>query len=387
MSNAPIPVLAEPPEEPRRVYPTLITYLLLCLLVLVPLGILLGRYVVSVLIGTIIAVLCYPLYARLRRRLPGWASGLVVTLGVVLLGLIPVTLLAVGAFRQGAVLVEQLSIGDTPTISEVVERVRGWLPFTDSLGSPAEIRAILQEGLTRISQTASAFLIGEVQALPERVLQGVLVVLSTYFMLVDGRRLFNWVAGKVPLSRHIRELLVISFQTATRAVVMASIAAAAAQALLLLLGFWVLGVPAALLAGGVAFVLAWIPTVGPMPVWIAASIYLYYHQHSPAKAAIMVGIGLVVGIVDNVVRPLVLRGQQEMHPMVSLLAILGGLVFMGLPGAFIGPLVAAMAIAVLDIWPAVASYCGIPVSGAGEDVPDVPMIASNLGSKKEETPP
>jgi predicted PurR-regulated permease PerM len=364
--------------EPRQVSPTLITYAALTLSIVLPLAVMLSSYTVSVLTGMILAVLFYPAYARLRRRLPPWAAGLTVTLGAVLLVVVPVILLAIGAWRQGATVLAQISVGDTPKISEIITDLQAWLALTDAFGTPEEIRAILQTGVDRLSAAASSRVFSEVQALPERALQLVLVTLSTYFLLVDGRRLFSWIAEKVPLSRHIREALVASFRGATTAVVLASVVASGAQALLLLLGCWALGVPAALLAGGAGFILAWIPTVGTVPVWGAAASYLYL-QGSPSKAAVMVGIGLLVGIVDNVVRPLVLQGREAMHPMVSLLAIIGGLSLVGLPGVFIGPLLASMAISVLEIWPAVASYCGIPVSGAGDDVPDVPMLDNRRG--------
>lgn len=119
--------------------------------------------------------------------------------------------------------------------------------------------------------------------------------------------------------------------------------------------------------------LAWIPTLGTVPVWGSAAIYLYLNGH-PVKAGIMVAIGIIVGLVDNVVRPLVLRGREEMHPLVSLVAIIGGLALFGVPGAFLGPLLASLAISILDIWPAVDTYCGIPISGAGALVPEVPLL-------------
>lgn len=265
---------------------------------------------------------------------------------------------------------------DGTTLTANVRAVEGhWFDYVargDALlrllvSSPAAIPE------TAISSEASAVLLATVQGIPALVLQLVIVVLSPYFFLVDGRRFLAWIAGKLPLSLHIRTMLVASFRGATSAVVLASVAAAAVQAACLLVGYLALGVPAALFAGGAAFVLAWVPTVGTVPVWASAAVYLYL-QGSPTRAVIMVVIGLVVGLVDNVVRPLVLRGRQEMHPMVSLLAVIGGLAILGVPGLFLGPLVASMAIAVMEIWPAVATYCGIPVSDGGDAVPEVPMI-------------
>ena len=75
-----------------------------------------------------------------------------------------------------------------------------------------------------------------------------------------------------------------------------------------------------------------------------------------------------------------LRGRDAMHPMVSLMAILGGLMVLGIPGVFIGPLLASLTIAILDIWPAVAAYCGIPVSDSGVEVPQVPLLKPQVES-------
>lgn len=364
-----------PPPPPRATAATLVTWGLIMLAVLVPFGLILRPHLLSAMTGGLLAVLTSPLHVRLSRRLPPWASALVVTTGVLVGVLVPVTLLGVGAFRQGAVALEAISSESAPTLPEMIETVRAWLPPTDVLGTPEEIRAGLQSGLANASAVASRALLGLAQKLPALLLQMVIVVLSMYFLLLDGRRMFHWIAGKIPLSAPIRTMLVSSFIGATNAVVLASVAAASVQSLILLVAFLILGVPAALFAAGLAFVLAWIPPLGTVPVWASAALYLYV-QGSHGKAAVMVGVGIVVGVTDNVVRPLVLRGREAMHPMVSLLAILGGLMVLGIPGVFIGPLLASLTIAVLDIWPAVATYCGVPVSDSGEAVPLVPMLES-----------
>lgn len=385
-TSSPLPLVPDDTAAPARVIlPTLLTWLALTLLVLAPLVTMFHPFAISVATGGILAVLCRPIYDRIRRRLPAWASGLTVTLGVLLLLVVPITLLLVGAFRQAASVLRTLSIDDAPTLPDLIVRLRERLPFLDTLGTPEEIHEAVRSALTALSQAASQWLLDGAQGIPRIVLNLVLVVLTTYFFLVDGPRLYRWLSGKVPISAHIRELLATGFEVATNAVVLASLAAAGAQALILLVAFWVLGVPAALLGAGLAFVLAWIPPVGPMPIWASAAFYLYT-QGSPTRALIMVGVGVGVGVVDNVVRPLVLRGREEMHPMVGLLAILGGIASFGVPGVFIGPLLASMGVAVLNLWPAVAAWCGIPVSEGGGDVPDVPMVTVTPKNLVDETP-
>src|SRR6187551_3309729 len=100
----------------RSVRPTLVTYLLLMALILVPLYVLLSPYLVSLATGAILAALCWPLHARLTRRLPAWASALVMTLGVVVLVLGPVVALAIGAARQIIGLIAELTGDAAPTL-------------------------------------------------------------------------------------------------------------------------------------------------------------------------------------------------------------------------------------------------------------------------------
>ena len=349
----------------------LATYLLLMLLCVVPLLVLLSPYMVSLSVGAVLGALCHPIYTRLHRHVPSWIAAGTVTLAVVALVLAPTLALVLGVARQGSALVAQLAGGDTPTLAEIVAAVRRWVPFIDTFGTPEELLGQLKSGLASLWAAVSGVVLRRIQAFPQLVIQLILIVLSTYFALVNGRELFDWIGDKLPLSGEIRDRIGRAFLSATNAVVLASLAAAGAQATLIFVGFEVLGVPAPLLAAGLSLVLGWVPGLSTV-VWGAAAIYLYA-EGSLTKMFVMVGIGLCVGIIDNIVRTIVLRGQRAMNPMVSLLAILGGITFLGVPGVIIGPLIACMAIAVLEAWPAVASYCGIAVSGSGDLVPVVPM--------------
>lgn len=372
-----------PPTAVEAVRPTLVTYLVLVAIVVVPLVVLLSPYLVGVASGLVLAVLCQPVYARLRRYMRPMWCGLVVTVAACLLVLVPVTLVVVGGIRQATEVIGGFEGRVAPTALELAVLVRRWVPLSASLGTPTELAELITTTFGNAAGAASEVLLAWLQALPNAALQLVIVVLAMYFFLVDGRALFRWVAGKLPLSRPIANTLVLSFRGATSAVVLASVASAGAQAACMLLALLVLGVPAALLGALASFVLAWIPTLGTVPVWAAGALWLYSDGH-PGRAALMVGAGLVIGVVDNVVRPMVLRGRQEMHPLISLLAILGGLAAFGIPGVFLGPLVASLAISVLDIWPAVASHCGIAVSGSGDAVP---VVALNPGTSGGVVPP
>ena len=115
-------------------------------------------------------------------------------------------------------------------------------------------------------------------------------------------------------------------------------------------GFLILNVPGAFLAGGLTFIFAWIPVLGTLPASLAGTLYLYA-QGETVKMFLMLGLALAAGLVDNVVRPLVLKGRADMHPLVGLVAIIGGIEMFGILGVFIGPIMAAMLLSLLRILP------------------------------------
>jgi predicted PurR-regulated permease PerM len=355
------PTLSDGAARAPDIRPTLWTYLALMTAGLGLLLALVSPFVVSLTTGAILAALCSPLYNRLRKRIPTRLAALLVTLGVVLLIVGPAVALASAVVSQASTAASQLSEGDTPTLVELVATGRTWVPLLDTIGTPEVLLTHLRAGLGGLAEAARGVVLHRIRAFPLVAVQLVMVVLATYFSLVDGAALFHWCGDKLPLTREIRDRLARSFHRATNAVVLASLAAAGAQATLIFISFRVLSVPNALLAAGLTFVLGWVPAL-PTVVWGGAAIYLAVAR-GPGAALAMVGFGVAVSVIDNIVRPLVLRGQEEMNPMVSLLAIVGGIALLGVPGVFVGPVVACMAIAVLDIWPSVARDCGVSVSG------------------------
>lgn len=145
--------MSEPQDTPVpfSVRPTLYTWLLLMLAVLIPLVLLVRPYLVSIASGCVLAVLMYPVYVRLRRYLPKWAAGLLVSTGVVLLVLIPATAITIGAIRQGAAVIAQITANGAPTVVGFVETLRRWAPFLDTIASPQEVQGSLQEGLRAVA--------------------------------------------------------------------------------------------------------------------------------------------------------------------------------------------------------------------------------------------
>lgn len=168
----------------------------------------------------------------------------------------------------------------------------------------------------------------------------VIMFVSLFFFLADGHRMSESIMRLVPLDiRHQHELL-DDFTCTSRAVVLATLISAFVQGVLAGLGFWVAEVESVMLLTILTMVFAMIPFVGALAVWAPVSLWLLLAEGRtwPAVLLALYG-GVIVSQSDNVVKPLILKGQSNLHPLLALLSILGGVTSIGPAGILIGPLV------------------------------------------------
>jgi predicted PurR-regulated permease PerM len=320
-------------------------------------------YVTAILMGGILAVLSKPLYRQLlARKLKPTIAATLITLGIVILVIGPLLTFVTQAVKQAVVLGEWFANSETfsTTFRAVLEKLAAWSPMELVIDDAKDLEHSLRELLQHASTLATEVLVELAKGIPNAVLQMFLAALACFFFLVDGRRLFVWLAAKLPIDAEIKGKITGSFRDTAISVVWASMAAAGTQALIMLIAFSALRVPAASLAAGATFIFAWIPLLGSGPVWLAGAAYLLFNGMQ-GKAIAMVVIGIFTSLVDNFVRPLVLRGRGEMHPLVSLVAIFGGIQMFGLFGVFFGPILAATVITLLTVWPIVGRRNGLPL--------------------------
>jgi predicted PurR-regulated permease PerM len=171
-----------------------------------------------------------------------------------------------------------------------------------------------------------------------------------FFLLRDGSALSKRIQDALPLRAEQERELFRKFATVIRATIKGSILVAALQGALGGLIFWLLGLHAPVLWGVVMGLLALLPALGAALVWVPAAIYLL------ATGSIWEGIVLlafgafVIGLVDNILRPLLVGKDTKMPDYVVLISTLGGLATFGLNGFVVGPVIAAMFIAAWDIF-------------------------------------
>ncbi|MFM7070767.1 MAG: AI-2E family transporter [Planctomycetota bacterium] len=172
------------------------------------------------------------------------------------------------------------------------------------------------------------------------IVGGLIMIVSVFFFFADGERMTVNVMRLIPLDiRHQQELL-DDFAGITRAVVTATIVAAVAQGVLAGFGFWFSGVESVMFLVLLTIVLAMIPFVGAMSVWIPVCLWIGVVEGRIWTAlALAVYSGVVVSQVDNIIKPMILQGRSNLHPLLALLSVLGGVKALGPIGILIGPMV------------------------------------------------
>jgi predicted PurR-regulated permease PerM len=124
--------------------------------------------------------------------------------------------------------------------------------------------------------------------------------------------------------------------------------------------FLITGLHGAALAGGFAFIAAWVPLISSTPIWVAAGLYLL-SQGEVGKWLVLCGFAAIGYFADHVVRPMMLRGRARLHPLLGLISVLGGIKAFGLSGVFIGPILASLFAALYRVWPRTAARYSIDV--------------------------
>jgi predicted PurR-regulated permease PerM len=308
--------------------------------------------------GAIFAMMFRPLFSRLLKRMPerrtlAALSTLAIILVVVIL---PLALIVASLVQEATLLYSRIQSGDfSPAtyFQQIYSALPQWiLGLLDrfGLGSQGLILERLTASVSRGSQFLATQAVNIGQNAFDFVVSFFVMLYIMFFLLRDGHTLARHVRDAIPLEEGIKADLLSKFVTVISATVRGNVAVAAIQGALGGIALWVLGIHAPVLWGTLMAFLSLLPAVGAALVWVPVAIYLL------ASGAVVKGVGLIVfgvlviGLVDNILRPLLVGKDTKMPDYVVLVSTLGGMAIFGLNGFVIGPLVAAMFIAAWAIF-------------------------------------
>ena len=202
--------------------------------------------------------------------------------------------------------------------------------FTESLMSKDLRKQILSFGANTAAFAAS-------------LLGGMTIMLvGVYFFLIDGRGMVDSIMHLSPLRDDYENELITEFASLSRAVVVATLLSAVVQGILAGIGYWFSGLDSVFLLTIISTLFALVPFIGTAIVWIPACAYLYLVQGEAVSAIVLATYcATVVSMSDNFVKPLVLQKESNLHPLLALLSVIGGVEALGPIGILVGPMVVA----------------------------------------------
>lgn len=355
-----VPLIKEPD---RRIGPDGLALWVLVGIVTLMFGWILLPFYGTLLWSAIIAMIFAPVNARMLV----WAKGrktlaaLGTLLSVIILVMLPFALITVAVVNETSQVYQQLQSGEINPerfFGGAFSALPDWLVSLlgrFGLGDFDSIRAKLSIELSQ----AGKFIAGRALSLGQNTLDflanlGIATYLS-FFLIRDGEALAREARHALPLEADAKRALFAKFTTVIRATVKGNILVAAIQGALGGLAFWVLGLNGALLWAVVMAFLSMLPAFGAALVWVPVAGYFFLTGAIWQGVALAAWGMLVIGLVDNLLRPILVGKDTQMPDYVVMISTLGGMVIFGINGFVLGPLIAAMFIAVWHLHTAAQS--------------------------------
>ena len=328
-------------------------FLILLAILTIALAAIIWPFYGAVFWGAVLALLFEPLYRKLAARLRNRRTlAALVTLSViVVMVILPLTLVAISLVQELTAMYQRVKTGQVnfgTYFAQIIAALPSWASgLLERLGLDdlTALQAKLTAAINQRGQMFAARAVDFGQDALDLAVGFCIAMYLLFFLLRDGAAVAREIRAAIPLDPPIKARLLERFTTVIRATVKGNVLVAAAQGTLGGIAFWALGVHAPMLWGVVMAFLSLLPAVGAALIWVPVALYLL------ALGQVGKGIGLilfgvfVIGLIDNVLRPILVGKDTAMPDYVVLIATVGGLALFGLNGFVIGPVIVAMFLA------------------------------------------
>jgi len=313
------------------------------------------NFLVVILLAGIFSAVAQPIYKRLEKLFKGRKniSSLATLLFIFLIFFLPL----VGLLGIVAGQAVKISNSVKPWIAERINEPHAldeWfqsLPFYNTISAYDDV--ILQKAGELVGKMSN-FLIDSVSAATLSTVNFLFLffifLYTMFFFLKEGDLLLEKILYYLPLTDKDEQRMLDRFTSVTRATIKGTLLIGIIQGGLAGLAFWVVGIDSAIFWGTVMTVLSIIPVVGSSLIWFPAVIILVASGHFGKAIGLLIFCGLLVGSVDNILRPIFVGRDTKMHELLIFFGILGGISLFGIVGFIIGPIMAALFITVWDIY-------------------------------------
>ena len=307
------------------------------ILILIYISFLIIRPLITTILSSfILAFVFYPLYKKLNAKINSKNICSLLTIFIILLLIIiPSVFITNALAKESLVFYNKIKGKDfSLIISQYLE------PDMQQY-----INSILDGSILYIIKITSSFVL----SIPNIALKFFVTIFLTYYLLKESQVFIDTAKKYIPFKESIKEEILERFGRITKAIVFGTILTAIIQGILGMIGFVIFNIPSPFLWGFVMAIVSVIPILGTAIVWVPAGIVQILQQDYFSGIGILLFGALVVGTMDNLIRPKLVGKKAKIHPAVILIGILGGIKFLGFIGLIIGPLTLATAFELLKI--------------------------------------
>jgi predicted PurR-regulated permease PerM len=309
----------------------------------------------ALLMAAVLAGVMAPLHARLAAILRGrsrLAAGIaVLAVFVVLVG--PVVALAAFLLKEGNQALKFVAVAvRSDGVSQLVAKLPDSLEkiVGEALSRLLDVDRMVEGQLSAQGGKAAAAVWGALSATGSVIFAAAIMLIALFFFLVQGGQLVSWLDETLPLRPGQTRELLGEFKKVSFSVIASSVITSGVQAVAALAGFLISRVPHPIVFAAVTFFVAFVPALGAASVCLFAAGILYITGH-PAWSLFLALWGvLVVGLVDNIIKPLLIKAGMEMRSAVVFFSLIGGIAAFGAIGLIVGPLVVALFLALVRIY-------------------------------------
>ncbi|HEU0179533.1 MAG TPA: AI-2E family transporter [Blastocatellia bacterium] len=340
-------------ERKRKIYIRWLALLALTAAALYVCWLMLLPFVNVLAWASVLVILFYPIHQRLvaLTKRPGW-SALLSTVIVIAVIVLPLTLLTLVVAKE---------IGDVAknaqeflrSLLDTSSPVIGWI--TGRLGryvdaSHLDLQGYLLERLKNISGAIAGRTLGLLGGVVGVIFQMFFTVFTMYYLFRDGDRIYEAMLEAIPLNAAETRKIFDRTHEVIHASVYGVIVIAMVQGTLGGLAFAALGLPSPVVWGVVMFFLSMVPMVGSSVIWVPTAIYLGMSGHWGKALALALWGALVIGTIDNFLRPKLVGERARLHELLIFFSVLGGLQIWGPLGLVLGPVMIAITLALFDVF-------------------------------------
>ena len=297
-------------------------------------------YLIAVIVALILGYVFYPVYKKLNKLVKSktWSS-LIMSILLVLIFFVVVGLIANALISESVSFFRQVS---STAFDNLINSMG------DLFGDSIDIEFYLKDLITTTAKFLVTLISNFIVSIPARLLGFFVMVFTLYYTFKDGSKLVSKVKEALPLENNHKEEIFDDLKKLLSAIIFGYFMIGILQGLLGGLGFVIFGFKNPVLWGAVMAVLALIPFIGTLFIWLPAGIFAILSQDYVSGIGLIIWGALVVGTIDNLLRPKIIGDRSKIHPTIILLGLLGGISLFGFIGIFIGPIILSITLSLLE---------------------------------------